>query len=169
MEDQNKLITDLEKRVRALESKPAMPDHQHNGFDVSNVLWDNVTRRKIYISHTIVGADAAVAANYTTFWIAPFACYVTGVKEAHQAVGSDAGAVSLQLEKLTSGVAPDSGVAMLSTALSLKATANVVQNGTLSPTLSNINLAKDDRLCLKDAGVLTGISNVSVLVELMII
>lgn len=169
MEDYKPQIAAIEKRLNDIESKPSMPDHRHNGFDVSAILWDDLSRKKLQIHHTIQGTAAATAANYGVFWIAPFACYVTGFREAHQTAGSDGGTVSLQLEKLTDGTAPDGGTAMLSSALSLKATANTMQTATMSPTTANVNLAKNDRLCMKDAGILTAVANVTVLVDIMII
>lgn len=146
-----------------------MPDHRHNGFDVSRVYFDDLVDRKIQVNHTIVGTAAATAANYGVFFIAPFPCYVSSFREVHQTLGTDGGAVTLQLEKLTSGQAPDSGTALLSTALSLKTTINVVQSGVIVPLNTSYNLATGDRLCLKDAGTLTAVANVTVSVELVLI
>lgn len=148
---------------------PPLPDHQHTGFDASNVTWANITGKKLYVSHTIQGTAAATATNYGVFFIAPFACYISGFKEVHQTAGTDGGAVTLTLEKLSGTTAPDSGSVMLASTLSLKGTANTVQTGTLTTTLANRNLAIGDRMCLKDAGVLTSVANVTVLCELTVI
>lgn len=161
-------LADLTKRLSTLESKPSMPDHRHNGFDVSRVLWDDVNRKRLEVYHTIQGTNAATATNYGVFWIAPFACFVMGFREVHQTAGSDGSAVTLQLEKLTSGQAPDAGQTLLTTALSLKTTANIVQTGVLTTTTVNLNLAKNDRLCMKDAGTLTSVANVTILVDIII-
>ncbi len=165
-----KAIQDLLRRVAALETKkPNMPDHRHNGFDVSRVYWSDLVTRKFLIHHTLEGAQAATAANYGVFWIAPFACYVSEFREVHQTAGSDGSAVTVTLEKLTGVQAPDAGTAMLTTALSLKATANTVQTGVLTPTTANVNLVRGDRLALKDAGTLTAVSNVTTVTEITII
>lgn len=167
-----KALRDLENRIKKLEEprgvQMRVKDHFHNGNDASRIQWKDVAQRREYIPWTIYGADAATAGNYGVFFIVPFLCTVVGFKEVHQTAGTDAGAVTLQLEKLTGTEALDAGVNVLSTALSLKAAANTVQEGALTTTLANRNLAEDDRLALKDSGVLTGVANVSVLVELLI-
>lgn len=165
-----KQIDSLWGAIESIRSNPAMPDHQHTGLDVSSVKWENLAEKKQYESHTIIGASAATTGNYGVFYINERRkCYVSGFWESHQVAGSDAGAVTLDLEKLTSGQAPNSGVSVLASTLSLKATANVPQEATLTATNTNRNLAIGDRLCLKDSGVLTSVSNVTVIVELTLI
>jgi len=162
-------IDNLKNEIERLKNDKLTFDHQHTGLDFSRVVWDNISTKKLYIHHTLYGANAATAANYGTFFIVPFACVVNGFKEIHQVAGSDAGAVTLTLEKLTGTTAPDSGAVVLSAALSLKATANTLQEGVMTITNADRTLAKDDRLCLKDAGTLTNVSNVSVLIELIVL
>jgi 3-deoxy-D-arabino-heptulosonate 7-phosphate (DAHP) synthase class II len=120
----------------------------------------------LYLAHTVYGADAAAAANYSTFFIAPIAMTVESFREVHATAGTDGAAVTLQLEKLSSTTAPGSGSNVLTTALSLKATANTVQTGSLTTTLANRALAIGNRLALKKSGTLTAVANVTVLVEL---
>lgn len=158
----------LKQRVDALEQKP-LATHMHTGTDMNRVFWRDLSEKKVFISHTVVGADAATAANYGVFWVAPSKGYVNGFKEVHQTAGTDGGAVTVTLEKLTGTQAPDAGTALLSSTLSLKAIANTVQTGTLTTTVSSLNFNAGDRLCLKDAGVLTTVANVTVLVEVIII
>lgn len=142
-------------------------DHFHTGFDVSKIKFEDIARKKFYIHHNIVGTDSATAANYSTFYINEIdGCIVSGFWEVHTTAGSDAGAVTVGLEKLTGTTAPGSGVSILASELSLKGTANTVQKGTLTGTLTNLNLAIGDRLALEDTGVLTAVANVSVIVEL---
>ena len=81
-------------------------------------------------------------------------------------LGTDAGAVSLNIEKLTGTRALDEGSAMLSTAFDLKASINVVRTGTLTTASSVRSLARGDRLALDDAGTLTAVANVTISVEL---
>lgn len=77
---------------------------------------------------------------------------------------------SLQIEKLTGTTAPDSGVALLVTAFDLTATANSTQTGSIVQTVTSLvrdnTLAVGDRLCLKDANVLTSLVNVTVVITL---
>lgn len=144
-------------------------DHFHNGNDVSRVNWLDLAQRKLYLHHTIYGANAATAANYGVFFICPVSCSVTNFQEVHQTAGSDAGAVTLTLEKLTGTQAPDGGMTLLQSTLSLKATANTVQTATITSTYGNRGLAPGDRLCLKDSGTLTAVANVTIMTELTLL
>lgn len=112
------------------------------------------------VSGVVFGAEAATAANYGNFFAADRAYYVQAITEVHRTAGSDVGAVTLTVEKCASGVAPDSGVVLLSTAFSLKATANTPQFGTLTLTNADRILTRGDRLVLKDAGTLTDVADV---------
>jgi hypothetical protein len=166
LDDLKSQINTLTKAVSNLKKNPPLQDHFHNGFDTSRVDWSNITTKKIYIAHSIYGTDAATAAKYGVFFIAPVPCYVSGFKEVHKTAGTDAGTVTLGLEKLTGTQALDAGVAVLSATLSLKATADTVQSGTLTTTLANRNLSTGDRLALDDSGTLTSVAGVTIIVEL---
>lgn len=139
-----------------------VPAHRHNGVDSNQVAFSDIQNRVFLVPWTVVGTSAATATNYGTFFTAPYNCTVIGFTEVHQTAGTDGGTVSIQLEKLTGTQAPDSGIVLLSSALSLKTTANTVQTGSLVGLLSTKQMYKGDRLCLKDAGVLTTVSNVNV-------
>lgn len=148
-----------------------VPVHTHNGVDTTQVPFDNLSQKKVYIHWTIPSTAAATAANYGVFWIAPVACTVTGFAEVHEVAGTAGGTVSLQLERLQGTEAPGAGDELLAAALSLKTTANTVQYGNIKLSRSGgralANLAAGDRLCLKDSGTLTTLSNVTVLVTVM--
>ena len=161
----NKLTLEIDK----IKKSTFILDHFHNGFDTSRVNFSDIYQKKIWVHHTIIGADAATTANFGTFFICPAICTVMSFKEIHQVAGNDAGAVTLDLERLTGTTAPDSGTSVLASTLSLKATANTLQTASLSLTAGNRNLAVGDRLCLKDTGTLTTLSNVSVIVELLLV
>lgn len=118
---------------------------------VSTVLWDT---------------QAATAANYGVFWIAPSAGFVVAVSETHKVAGTAGGTVSLDIEKLTSGQALDGGTTVLSAALSLKTTADTPQSGTLNADVTRTRFSATDRLALKDAGTLTNVSGVCVTVTI---
>lgn len=164
---------DLEKQMLALRAdiekmkrNPSLETHSHTGFDMDKVLFSNLSGRIEHYCHTLIGTTAATAANYTVFFIAPAPCYVSSFKEVHQTAGTDAGAVTLQLEKLNSTEALDAGDNVLATALSLKSAIDTVQTATLTTTNANRTLATGDRLAMKDAGTLTAVANVTVLLEL---
>ena len=117
---------------------------------------------------TIVIADtaAATAANYGVFFIAPAAGVFEEVWETHKTAGTNGGAVTVDVEVLTSGQALDAGYVVLSTPLSLKSTANTTQRGTLSSDISKLQFARGDRFALKDAGTLTDVAHVCVTVAI---
>lgn len=162
-------ISALERKIVMMENDRIKFDHGHTGFDFSRVEYKDIAKKEIYINHTLYGTAAATAANYGVIFIAPCPCVLKKFSEVHQTAGSDAGAVTLTLEKLTGTTAPDSGAVMLSSALSLKTTANTVQDGTPTLTLANRTLAIGDRLCLKDAGTLTDVANVTIKIELLVL
>lgn len=136
------------------------PRHIHDGNDSQRISLNAIEKRIDPVRWTIFGTEAATSGNYGVFFIADLACAVVGFQEAHATAGSDGGAVTLQLEKLTSGVAAGSGTNLLSTALSLKATANTVQTASLVATRVTV-LNKGDRLALKRSGTLTSVNTVS--------
>jgi len=141
----------------------SIPEHFH---DTDKIDFRDIRNRKLYIHHTIYGADAATAGNYGVFWIAPFECTITEIREVHQTAGTDVGAVSLQIEKLTGTQALDAGVACLTTAFDLKGTANTVNTGTLTATPADLRLVRGNRLACDDAGALTSVANVTVVIEI---
>lgn len=163
-------LTAAEAGIAALQKQFAEPPtHYHTGLDSNKISWFDIDQRRLYVHHTIVGTAAATAANYGVFFIVPVTCLLVGVKEVHQTAGSDAGAVTLNIEKLTGTQALDAGAATLATALSLKATADTVQTGTITGTSANKTFAAGDRLAMDDAGTLTAVANVSILLTLQLI
>ncbi len=139
--------------------------------EIADVGGLKVNGKKIADTFTVTtilaGADAATAANYGVFFIAPFACEVVSVRENHTTAGSDAGAVTLDVEKLTGTQASGAGVAVLgATKINLKGTAETVQAPALTATTANKQLAIGDKLNLLDVGVLTAVAGVAVTVEL---
>lgn len=119
------------------------------------------------LSTKVQDTDAATAAKYGNFFIADKPYQVIAISEVHRTAGSDAGAVTLSVEKCLSGVVVDSGVDLLNpTKFNLKATAATPQFAILTDTLPSLNLIKGDRLILKDTGVLTAVNDVCVTVYL---
>lgn len=153
----------------------ATQGHVHNGIDSLQVDYTALSNKFFLVPHTIYGLDAAAVANYSIFFIAADPCVVTGFTEVHTTAGTDVGTVTIQLEKLTGTTAPGSGTVLLNTALSMKATANTVQTGSLvtssNPAVQNTTtyLAKGDRLALKRAGVFSDVANVTVVVKLTLV
>lgn len=100
------------------------------------------------------------------FFIANRSYQVVAVRESHSALGTDAGDVTVQIRKDTGTQAPTAGVALLSTALSLKTAVNSVQTGSLTTTEADLKLVAGDRLSVDFSGILTGVAGVIVTVTL---
>ena len=159
--NQNQINT-LSPIERSLEVS-VIPEHFHN---TDRIDFRDILKKKIYIHHTIYGADAATAGNYGVFWIVPFECVISEIREVHQTLGTDVGAVTLQIEKLTGTQALDAGVPCLATAFNLKGTINTVNTGTLTTVPADIRLTRGDRLAMDDDGTLTAVANVTVIIEI---
>lgn len=120
----------------------------------------------VFIVKEIQGTTAATAASYGKIFTAPYPMTVIGVTEVHTTAGSDAGAVTLGLERCQGTEASGAGDALLASDFNLKGTAETVQTGTLTATTANLTLQRGDRLNLVDTGVLTAVAGVQVTVRL---
>jgi len=96
------------------------------------------------------------------FFIAPFDLTIKRIDYIHSTAGSDAGAVTLQVERLQGTEAPAAGDNLLSAAFNCKGTANTVQNGALTATTASLTLSRGDRLGLNYTGTLTALAGVVV-------
>ncbi len=133
---------------------------------------DNITDSLSFtVSTRLIDTDAATAAKYGVFWIAPFPCILVSVQEVHATAGSDGSAVTLTIEKLTGTTAKGSGLTMLGGTFNLKGTADTVQTiNRLSTGLStgitsgvlDISLNTGDRVALKKSGTLTAVNDICV-------
>lgn len=133
-----------------------------NQFQQQTFDYRFLRNKRDQFDHVLFGTTAATATNYGVFVIILYPCVVEEVWETHKTAGGDSGDVTLDIEKLTSGVALDSGTTILSSALSLKTTANTPQRGTLKDDISTRQLDRGDRLALKDAGTLTDVAGVCI-------
>ena len=118
----------------------------------------------------ISGAEASTGTNYDSFAICPFS--TVRVDEAWCIVttpGTDAGAVTCQLERKQGTEAKNAGDDLLATAFNLKATANSLQQGALVSDFAVRTLSKGDRLGLVNLGTLTAVGNVLVVVKAKIL
>lgn len=149
-----------------------IPVHTHNGRDSNRIPFKNISGSQMTLTAWLPGTSAATAGNYGVFWIAPFPCAVISCWESHETAGTAVGTVTVTLEKLLTGVAPASGIELLTTALSLKSTINTPQQGAIvassSGGVKNSTLAIGDRLAIKDAGTLTSVAGVTVTVVIQL-
>ena len=119
------------------------------GPEAKNILNLNVVK---VVTHAIYGASAATAGNYGNLFTADKAYALIGVSAVWR-VASSSG--TLDIEKCGSGVAPDSGTALLSSTINLAGAANTPVHATLTRTKRNLLLKRGDRLVAKDGGTLT--------------
>ena len=112
----------------------------------------------------VMAANGSLATQ--CFFIADQAFEVISLTEVHSTAGSDGSAVTIDITKDVSGVAPGAGVSVMASPFNAKATANVVQTGTRSATSSAIQVAAGDRLSVKFTGTLTALAGVEVTVLL---
>lgn len=110
----------------------------------------------------IVTFNILVTALSQAIFIATEALQVVAVREVH-GVASVSG--TLNVEKLTSTTAPESGTAILTGTINLAATANTVNTGALSGTVATLQLAAGNRLGIVLAGTLTSLVGCMVQVE----
>lgn len=99
------------------------------------------------------------------FFIAPEPLEVVEIHEIHTTLGTGAGDVTLQVERLQGTEAPGgNGDALLATAVNLKAANNTVQSPALTATTANLQLAAGDRLGVDISGTTTSVAGVLVTV-----
>lgn len=125
-----------------------------------------VVTQYVVIPVNLTGTAAATAANYGRVFLADRAYKIIQATELHRTLGTDAGAVTLDLEKLTGTQAEGAGVNMTSTNFNLKGTIDTLQTLAPSATIANTQLAAGDRIVLKDTGVLTAVADVVVSIVL---
>lgn len=104
--------------------------------------------------------DAATAANYGTFWIAPRPVEVMEIR-AVWSTASTSG--TLNVERLTGTTAEGAGDDIIVTAIDMSTAADTV-NVAKTTALQNRLMLTGDRLALVDAGTLTNQNNLVVTV-----
>lgn len=121
----------------------------------------------------VIQVDSTNAATSTLYGAPiplPVPCTLVQVQEVHGVAGSDAGAVTVTVEKLTGTTAKGSGIALLSSAFDLKGTANTVATKyvtsglveTVTSGMLDRSFDAGDRVALKTSGTLTAVSDVAV-------
>ena len=127
-----------------------MPIPLLSGSEHAPIVWTN--------------PSAAYAIDRAIF-TAPYDCTIQSINEVHSVVGSDGGAVNLQITKDTGTTAPGAGTDLLSNntnaGFNLKSTINTVVYGAFKPGVSR-KLSRGDRLSLDFAGVQTGVEGLTV-------
>lgn len=117
---------------------------------------------KTFAVANLPGTMPATAANYGTFFTAPWPCVVKSVRAVH---GTASSSGTVMVEKLVSGQAKDAGVDLLSAAISTAGTASIIRAGVLAGAAST-PLNAGESLGLVNGGTLTSGAALTVTVEL---
>lgn len=143
---------------------------------VETIPWERIVRKEgFYVTVNLKNTDPATAANYGVFFTAYHPCEILAASEVHGTKGTNAGAVTLQLEKLTGTTAKGAGDTILATAWDLKGNINTVvfKNGTdfdntapavATDGLTRTQLSQGERLALLSSGTLTAVADLQVTV-----
>ena len=127
-----------------------MPNPLTSGTQHMTVIWTN---------------PSASYATDRSIFTAPYDCTVQSINEVHSVVGSDGGAVNLQITKDTGTTAPGAGTDLLSNntnaGFDLKSTINTVVYGAFKAGVSR-KLSRGDRLSLDFAGDHTDVNGLTV-------
>lgn len=128
--------------------------------------FENIENKDMqFVTVNVSGTNAATATNYGKFFTALRPYEVMEVSEVHGTAGTDAGSVTLGIERLQDTEALGSGDDVLVSDFNLKDTINtVVTKKTVE--LQNRKLNIGDRLALKDTGTLTAVADVQVTILL---
>lgn len=100
-------------------------------------------------------------------FIADQAYEFLAVYEIHSTAGTHASAVTLDITKDISGVAPGAGVSLLSRTINLKSTANTLNSAGPATVSETIQIAAGDRISVNFTGTLTDLAGVVVTVFLI--
>lgn len=130
-------------------------------FDFSRGL-DTPYRDGFLLTFFLPGTSSQTAGNYGVIFTAPNAFQVISIIEVHSTAGSDGGAVTLDVEKLTGTTAPGSGTSILKTTFNLKSTANTPVTKEGFDLATDRTFSPNNRLGIKTSGTLTALQGVSV-------
>ena len=109
-------------------------------------------RRDIFlpVSAIVQDVEASDAGSYGNFFVSDRDWRIISISEVHRVVATGG---SIQVEKIPSGTAKDSGTDLLTTAFDLTASANVPRFGILIGTASSLILQRGERLGLVISGL----------------
>lgn len=136
---------------------------------INNITDETKVKQLGYVSYTLPDTLSQTSAYYGIIFVATRPCSVVGISEVHTVAGSDAGAVTVLVERLTGTTAPGSGTSLMTSTFNLKGTANTTQYAGIrggTSLISKTGLNIGDRLALKVSGTLTALKGVCVTVEL---
>lgn len=159
-----KLIENLENRIQDLEKNPLILNplnfgiHVHTGFDGSQKI-------KLFDITKIVlpGVTAAITTNFNHFYFAQQPMIVVDIRVIWSNAGGSG--ATLQVERLQGTETTGNGDDLMTGTINLTGTKDTENIGTLVGT-NVVNLKAGDRLGLVDAGTLTALTDLIVMVKL---
>ena len=151
-------INNIVKEINFIKSH----DHLFGGSRIymRNLLDFQPYQISICLPDTVAGANA----SYDAFFIVDNPIEIVSIEECHRTAGTDAGDVTLDVRKLSSGDARDGGVSVLSSVFNLKSTAKVPVRVLRTVTAANAILSRGDRLAINPTGTLTSVNHLVVTV-----
>ena len=133
---------------------------------MENTRFENIDNKDGFvITVNLEDTKPQTSSNYGMFFTAHIPCEVLTTVEKHGTAGTDASAVTLQIERLTGTTAKGSGDSILKTAFNLKNTAYTHTKYSGSD-LQNRQLKVGESLSLKSSGTLTALKDLQVTVYL---
>lgn len=129
-------------------------------YDASGrlIIGTSANRSTPRIVRFVMNANAGILDQ--CFWISDGVYEVVSAIEIHSTAGNDAGAVTLDVTKESSGIAPSAGISVLASPFNAKATANTYQTKAPASLASTVAIAVGDRLSLNVTGVTTALAGV---------
>ena len=143
-----------------------MPDQTDQQFTpTAAVLTDSLhifKKDAFYVTADIYGTSAATSGNYGIILVARYPIEVLMITERHEVLGTDGGAVTLDVLNVPNGSAISSGTSMLAATFNLKATinTNVIKQG-VALTAARV-LEQGAAIGLKTSGTLTAVAGVHI-------
>ena len=160
----------FEGKIKELEGKIEREEKIQQLFIPLDVQSKKIIRNQIVTPITVVlnGTQAATSGNYGVFFVNRIGKVMTmsEIVEVHGTAGTDAGDVTLQIERLQNTESSGNGNDLLSIAFNLKGTANTIQNGDLVSDNSVLVIEPNDRLGLSLSGTPTNVDDLIVTVYL---
>ncbi len=98
------------------------------------------------------------------FHVFNYAARIRAIYQIHETAGNHASAVTLNVTKDSSGVAPGAGITVQSGTFNLKGTAKTLQTATLATNPATLECAAGDRLSVKLTGTATTAAAVCIVV-----
>lgn len=118
-----------------------------------------------YFTVYVGGTAGATSGNYGRFATVRYPIQILRIDEIHEVLGTDAGAVTLDVVVVPNGSAISAGTSLLASTFSLKSTINTLQIKEKRNLSTAVRMVEPNQsLALKTSGTLTAVAGVCVTV-----